>query len=236
MKTVPPMRRTLMALAACATLAAGAAHAEQTIWKFDNLKRIGGFATEIEGDPKVVKSPVGKAIQFNGDDSVFIAGRPLVGAKAFTIEAVVRPEGGPFEQRFMHIAETDPATGLDAPPKGGTDRNARFMFEVRVKDGQWALDAFVNSKAGNKPLLFMDKLHPVGPWYVVTQTYDGKTYRAYVDGVLQGEGDVAFAPHGPGHVRVGARMNHIDYFTGSIAQARFTDRALTPDEFLKIKQ
>lgn len=230
--TVTSMR---LALIAAALSFASVAHAEQITWKFDNLKQIGGHKVEVEGAPKVVAAPTGKAIQFDGDDSILIDGRGLVGASAFTLEAVVRPEGGPFEQRFMHVAETDPATGLDSAPKGGSDRNARFMFEVRVKDGRWALDAFVNSKAGSKPILDLTKTFPVNRWYVVTQTYDGKTYRAYVDGVLQGEAEVAFTPHGPGRVRVGARMNHIDYFVGSVAEARFTDRALTPAEFLKAR-
>ena len=34
------------------------------------------------------------------------------------------------------------------------------MFEVRVKDGQWYLDAFVNSAAGSKALIDPKKLHP----------------------------------------------------------------------------
>jgi hypothetical protein len=230
------MWRSIRAILFCAVVgAAGTAHAEQAVWRFDNLKRIGGFRTEVEGQPRLVPSPMGKALQFDGkDDSLFIDGRPLVGASTFTIEAIFRPEGGQFEQRFMHIAETDPATGLDAMPKGARDPNPRFMFEVRVVDGSWYLDAFVNSKAGSKPLIFKDKLHPLGRWYAVAQTYDGKTYRAYVDGVLQGEAEVPFTPHGPGHVRVGARMNHVDYFMGSIAYARFTDRALAPGELLSL--
>lgn len=232
-----PHRRFVAGLLAFACLAPGAVMAEEVVWRLDNLRRIGGFETKVEGRPRVVRTPVGKAILFDGvDDSVFIGGRPLVGAKTFTLEVLVRPDGGKFEQRFMHVAETDPVTGLDTLPTGTADRNPRFMFEVRVKDGQWALDAFVNSKAGSKPLLFMDKLHPLGRWHVVTQTYDGKTYRAYVDGVLQGEADVAFTPHGPGHVRVGARMNQIDHFTGAIAKARFTDRALQPNEFLRVEK
>jgi hypothetical protein len=229
------MRRLLFAVLAMACLASGAARAEQTVWKFDNLKRIGGFAVEVEGRPKLVRSPFGRALQFDGDDSVLIAGRPLVGAKAFTIEVVVRPEGGPFEQRFLHIAETDPRTGLDVQLGGGGDQNGRMMFEVRVKGAAWASDAFIRSAAGSKPLLFMDKLHPLGPWYVIAQTYDGKTYRSYVNGVLQGEGEVAFTPQGPGRVRLGARMNHVDYFHGSVALARFTDRALRPREMLKAR-
>lgn len=213
------------------------AWAEQTTWHFDSLKRVGSLAVRPSGAPAIVESPVGKAIHFNGQqDSLFIDGRPLVGASTFTIEMIFKPEGGTFQQRVMHIAETDPATGLDALPSGTDDPNPRFMFEVRVVGDQWFLDAFVNSKAGSKALAFRDKLHPIGKWYAVTQTYDGKTYRAYVDGVLQGEAEVAFVPHGPGHVRAGARMNEIDHFLGSIAVARFTDRAIQPAEFLKLPE
>jgi hypothetical protein len=70
----------------------------------------------------------------------------------------------------------------------------------------------------------------------VQQTYDGKTYRSYVNGVLENEADVPFTPHGPGHVMVGVRMNHVNYFHGAIAQARFSTRALRPSEFLKVPQ
>jgi hypothetical protein len=210
---------------------------EQTLWKFNNLSRIGGLTPKVEGAPQLVDSPVGKAVQFNGSDTaLFFPGRPLVGARTFTIEAIFRPEGGEFQQRWMHIAETDPTTGLDAKPGGTADPNARFMFEVRVVKDQWYLDAFVQSKSGSKALAFPEKLHPVGPWYAVEQTYDGKTYRSYVNGVLEGEGDVGFTPHGPGHMMVGVRMNHVNYFKGSVAEARFTTRALRPSEFLKVPQ
>jgi hypothetical protein len=216
--------------------ASSAARAEQQVWRFDNLKQIGGFKVEVEGAPKLVASPVGPALSFDGvGDSVLVDGRALVGASAFTVEVMVRPDGGAFAQRFMHIAETNPATGLDTPA-AGPDRSARLMFEVRVKDDAWALDVFANSASGSRPLLFLDCLHPLGRWYVVTQTYDGTTYRSYVDGVLQGEGDLTFTPHGPGRVRIGARMNHVDYFHGAIALARFTDRALAPEDFLKAAQ
>ena len=90
---------------------------DSTVFKFDNLSRIGGIAPKVEGSPQLVDSPVGKAVQFNGKDTaLFFPERPLVGAKTFTIEAIFRPEGGALEQRWMHIAETDPKTGLDANP------------------------------------------------------------------------------------------------------------------------
>jgi hypothetical protein len=209
----------------------------QLLWKFNNLERIGGLAPKVEGHPALVASPVGQAVDFNGvDDALFFPGRPLVGAKEFSIEVIFRPEGGALEQRFMHIAETDPATGLDAQPKGTSDSNPRFMFEIRVKDGVWWLDAFVNSKAGSKALIDPAKTHPVGPWYAVQQTYDGKTYRSYVNGVLENEAEVPFTPHGPGHMMVGVRMNHVNYFHGAIAQARFSTRALRPSEFMTVAQ
>lgn len=222
-----------------ALVAAQPALAEQVTWRFDNLARIGGMAPKVEGKPALVDSPLGKAVKFNGkDDALLLPARPLVGARTFTVEALFRPDGGAFEQRWMHVAETNPATGKDTEGKDGqpaaTDANPRFMFEIRVKDGGWYLDTFVNSKGGSQALIDPQKLHPLGRWYAVAQTYDGHTYRAYVDGVLQGEAVVPnFTPHGPGRVMIGTRMNHVNYFHGAVAAARFTDRALSPAEFLK---
>ncbi len=230
------MPRRLLAIFFCGVMGlANAAHAGQTTWHFDNLNHIGGFTATAEGHPALVDGPAGKAIRFDGrGDSLFIDGRPLVGDAAFTAEVVFKPEGGPQAQRFMHIAETDPATGLDTPADGANDTNGRFMFEIRVADGYWYLDTYLKSRAGGQTLAFPDRKYPLGQWYAVAQTYDGKTYRAYVNGVLQGEAEVAFTPHGPGHVRVGARMNRSFYFTGSVAEARFTDSALAPDALLSV--
>ena len=230
------MWRSIIAVLFCASLGvASTVQAEQTIWRFDNLKHVGGFKMEVEGKPRIVKSPIGKALHFDGKhDSVLIDGRALVGASTFTVEAIFKPEDGPFAQRFMQVGETDPVTGLDSPADGSSDNNPRFMFEVRVADGYWYLDTYLKSKTSAQALIFPEKRYPLDRWYAVAQTYDGKTYRAYVDGVLQGEADVSFTPHGPGRVRIGARMNRVFYFTGAIAAARFTDHALTPDALLKV--
>ena len=118
----------------------------------------------------------------------------------------------------------------------GQDANARFLFELRVVDNtSWYLDAFVNGPGYNRALIFKDKLHPVGQWYHVAQTYDGKMFRSYVNGVLQGEAEIAFTPQGEGATSLGTRINRRNYFKGAIRQARFTPRALTPDQFLKVK-
>jgi len=234
------MNRNILVAVVFAAMAVQPAAAEQVLWRFDNLGRIGGMAPKLEGKPALVDSPLGKAVAFNGkDDALFLPGRPLVGAKTFTIEAIFRPDGGAVEQRWMHIAATDPATGRDTGAANGapvtTDSNPRFMFEIRVKGADWYLDTFFNSKNGkSQALMFPDKLHPLGRWYAVTQTYDGRFYRSYVNGVLQGEAEApGFVPHGPGHAMIGTRMNHVNYFHGAVAEIRFTDRAMAPGQFLK---
>lgn len=215
------MRALLFALALLPSAASA-----QTVWTFDRLDRIGGMAPQIEGQPAIVATPLGKAVQFDGvDDALFLESHPLAGAKTFTIEAVFRPDGGAFEQRWLHLAETGP---------DGTPTDTRLMFEIRVVGNSWYLDAFANGPGYKHTLVFPQTRYPTGQWYSVAQSFDGKTYRAYVDGVLQGEAEIAFVPQGKGRTSAGTRINRRNYFHGAIRMARFTRRALKPAEFLKL--
>ncbi len=72
----------------------------------------------------------------------------------------------------------------------------------------------MNGPGYNRALMFKDKLHPVGQWYHVAQTFDGKMFRSYVNGVLQGEAEVAFKPQGEGATSLGTRINRRNYFKG----------------------
>jgi hypothetical protein len=112
MKTV----RTACVLAAALAFLAGSASQRldaqgqpaQITWTFDSLERIGGLPVKVEGNPKVIDSPAGKAVEFDGvDDIIFIDKHPLAGAATYTFEAIVRPDGGAPEQRFFHLAERD---------------------------------------------------------------------------------------------------------------------------------
>lgn len=214
----------------------GLAQAKQEVWRIDNLRTIGGRPVAAEGAPKLIRWKGGKAVQFDGvHDSLFVKGRPLVGTGTFTIEVLIRPDGGQREQRFLHVAETDPERGVDTRAVGDQhDVNNRIMFELRAVEDGFYIDGFLNSRAGSKALIFPDKVHPTGRWYVLTQSYDGSVYRTYVDGVLQGEVATGFAAQGPGNVRIGARMNRESYFKGAIARIRFSDRALQPAEFMTV--
>jgi hypothetical protein len=211
------------------------------LWTFDRLEDIGGVRTRVEGNPTIIDTPFGKAIEFDGvDDGLWVEQHPLAGAATFTFEAIFRPDGGAAAaQRWFHLAERDPASGLLASPDHpttGQDANARMLFELRVVKSSWFLDAFVNGPGYSRALMFKDKLHPIGQWYHVAQTYDGTMFRSYVNGVLQGEAEIAFRPQGEGATSIGTRINRRSYFKGAVRQARFTTGALTPEQFLETRR
>jgi len=198
------------------------------VWMFDQLQNIGGNKTTVLGAPRVIDTPVGKAVQFDGvQDALFIDNHPLAGAETFTFEAIFRPDGGEREQRWFHLSEQDPGTGAD------TDN--RMLFEIRVAGDQWFLDSYNQSGTEGKALMNRAALHPLGVWYHVASVYDGREFRNYVNGVQEGAANLHLAPHGPGHASVGVRINKVYYFKGAVHMARFTRRALSPPEFLSVQ-
>lgn len=195
-------------------------------WTFDNLERIGELRPQVVGNPKVEGTPVGKAVSFDGvDDALYLGRHPLAGAEKFTIEAIFRPDGGAFEQRWLHLASDDSAN------------QTRMLFEIRVVGDSWYLDSFVKGKGYSQVLIDPARLHPVGRWYHVAQTFDGTTYRSYVDGVLECEARLEnFSPQMPGNTSIGVRYNRVNYFHGAVRAVRFTDRAVAARHFLSLKQ
>lgn len=206
------------------------------VWTFSRPDKVGGLATEVLGEPRPVAGPGGRALAFDGvDDGLVVPSHPLAGASAFTIEAVFRPDGGKFEQRWLHLAQ-DAADegvlgGVRGGVPGGVSGGARMLFEVRVVEDAWGLVATVTGSGYDRTLTNPETRHPVGRWAHVAQVCDGRTYACFVDGVLQAQAQVAFRPQGPGRTSVGVRMNRVDWFKGAVREARFTRRALTPAEF-----
>ena len=200
---------------------------DMELWTFDRLDNIGGHRTTVLGAPRVIDAPVGKAVEFDGvADALFIDHHPLAGAERFTWEAIFRPDGGEREQRWFHLSEVDPETGAD------TDN--RMLFEIRVAANRWFLDSYAQSGAANKTLMNRNALHPLGVWYHVAAVYDGHEFSNYVDGVREGLSELNLAPHRPGRASVGVRINKVFYFKGAVHLARFTRRALSPAEFLRV--
>jgi hypothetical protein len=204
--------------------AAAAQTPQQEVWAFDRLDRIGGHSTKILGQPRVIDTPIGKAVEFDGvDDAIFFDVHPLAGAETFTWEVIFKPySGGRPEQRFFHMQED------------GTQ--VRLLLETRLIDGKWCLDSFAYSKTGSQTLIDRKKLHSLDEWHHVAMVYDGREFRHYIDGELQGGAEVRLAPQGSGRTSVGVRINLVDYFKGAVRQSRMTRRALNVDEFLKVKR
>jgi hypothetical protein len=215
------MRRAA-AIAICAAALLWCAARRSEVWKFDSTTQIGGHAVTAEGHPRVISTPAGKAVEFGGvEDALFLKVHPLAGAETFTWEVIFRPDvGGSAEQRFFHFQED------------GTE--TRMLFEIRVIDGKWCLDSYAQSGTDSKALMDREKLHTLGAWHHAAAVYDGREYRNYVDGVLEGSAVLHLAPQGAGRTSVGTRINRKDYFKGAVLEARMTNRALTVGEFLKV--
>lgn len=207
-------------------LGQSAVEAKPVVWKFDKIESIGGYPTKIVGHPEVIKTPYGKAVQFDGvGDALFVPDHPLAGAKTWTWDVIFRPDGGAEEQRFFHLSV------LDAD---GKDTNDRMLFEIRVHGDQWCLDSFALSHRKSGMLLNCNKLHAIGQWYRVTAVYDGATLSNYVGDELQGQTNVQLEPEGPGHASIGVRATLVNFFKGAVLEARFTPQALPVNEFLKM--
>jgi hypothetical protein len=225
-------RRALLgAGAACAAglaIRPAVARPRPELWTFDSLSRIAALRPRVEGSPRIVQTPFGKATEFDGvDDALFLDRHPLAGAARFTFEALFRPDGGAFEQRWFHLESDE---GPQVKPGTGS---SRMLFQNRVVEDEWYLDAFMKGAGYSQVLMVPERRFRLGAWYHVAQTYDGATYRSYVDGQLQAEAKVPFQAQGPGRASVGIRMNHVNPFKGAIRQASFVrDEALGPGGFV----
>lgn len=190
---------------------------ETIVWDAENYPTV----IEILGTPRIVETPVGKAVYFDGSSGVFLDRNPLAGLEKLTMEVVFRPDGdGEFAQRYLHLGEV-----------GGE----RIMFETRVNpDSTWYADAYVRLPSGGDLVLIdSTKLHPTDRWYHMALTIDGQKATCYVDGVEQGSGALAYEPVNQGVASVGVRQNRVNYFKGTMLKLRITPRVLDPEEFLK---
>jgi hypothetical protein len=197
-----------------------AAADEPVVWDVDRLDRLGGHQTTVVGEPKVIETKDGKAVQFGGKgDALFLEANPLAGLKQFTVEVIFQPQAdGPKEQRFLHFQET------------GSEN--RLLFETRLTDdGQWFLDTYVKSGEHDATLFAEKSLHKIGPWYHAAVVVDGKTMRHFVNGQEELKADLPFEPLGPGQTSLGVRINKVFWYKGAVRQIKITPRALTPEEF-----
>ncbi|MFO1489095.1 MAG: LamG-like jellyroll fold domain-containing protein [Verrucomicrobiota bacterium] len=221
-------------LFACGILLSGFAGPAQTLWRFNNLTNIGGHAVTVRGHPRVVVTPVGDAIAFNGlNDGLVLSNNPLGGLSSFTVELIFRQDPltvpTAAEPRIVHIQT--PGSSADAH---------RFTMETRVNQTAapqtFHLDSFLRfgDRADRRLTLFNDRFpHPVAEWTHMAVTWDGTNFCNYVNGQLELCGKLhgqAFADAGA--TWIGQRANGVGYFEGFIFALRVSPRLLGTNEFL----
>lgn len=191
-------------------------------WAIDSVTTIGGHPVRVVGEPRVVDTPHGRAVEFDGQgDGLFLEVNPLAGLGRFTVEVVFEPapDGGE-EQRFVHFEEPD--TGN------------RALIELRLLPGAlWCLDTFLRHGEASLTLIDRAKAHPSGGWHAAALTFDGQTMTHWVNGVRELQGPVAFQPLRAGRTSIGVRQNLVSWFKGRIRLIRITPDALAPGELLK---
>ncbi|MGH9963043.1 MAG: hypothetical protein ACREBC_39000, partial [Pyrinomonadaceae bacterium] len=81
-----------ISLTVCVSLVGAEGMEEPVIWDLDNLDNLGGKETPVLGSPKLIDTPQGRAIEFDGEkDGLRVDALPLAGWKQFTLEVVFRP-------------------------------------------------------------------------------------------------------------------------------------------------
>lgn len=224
MKTAPSFVSALAILfmfSGCA-LRSGEENAPEgsVTWRVNTVERVGGMPTTVVGIPRIIDTPQGRAVQFDGEkDGLLINTNPLMGAKSFTVEAVFRPDsGGNTEQRFLHLQEI---VG-----------DNRILLETRLAGDSWYLDTYIKSGDQDLTLASEQNTHPLGQWYHVALVFDGTVMRHYVDGNEESFDPLKIQPFGEGRVSLGMRINRVSFFRGAIRMVRFTPRVLGPEEFM----
>ncbi|WP_163707337.1 LamG domain-containing protein [Mangrovibacterium lignilyticum] len=176
--------------------------------------------SEISGSPKLVDSPYGEAVWFNGDnDGIWLDELPLKGLTEFTVEMIFCPDStqAPFEQRMLHIGE---------------DRGDRMLLELRAVDGNWYFDGYAASGTNKKALIEEKLTHPLGDWYHVAFVVSPEKLTTFVNGKQELSEDFSFLPIQTGATSIGSRIDKRSWFKGVIYKIRISPIQLKPNEFM----
>ena len=200
------------------------------IWEINSLSEISGHNVEFTGNPQVVNTDIGEAVQFDGDgDRLLIDANPIGDAMEFTIEVVFKPDAGINiinEPRFIHIQDPDDPQGK------------RVMMEIRVNnENNWYLDGYMNTDSENLTLIDEKLTHPTAEWMHAAITYKHTIFKTYVNGEEELTGSVSYNSkiiNSTGKTSIGARMNERNWYSGLIKTLKITHEALSPDKFIFI--
>ena len=192
---------------------------QEILWEINRLDTIGNLPVELIGNPILIDTDEGKAVEFDGvNDGLLVGTNPLAGASEFTIEVVFKPyPGGLEEQRFVHIEQ---------------DNSNRALIELRsTEDDGWFLDTFIKSGSSARTLYADGYVHETNRWWHAALVYKNDTMTHYVNGEKEMSGTVEFSEVSSGKTSLGVRQNLVSWFKGAIKTLKVTHKALSPEAF-----
>ena len=215
------MKKTFTAILAFLSLLNLSSQETEVIhWDMNSLDSIGGFPVTLYGEPVLIHTDNGPAIEFDGvDDGLLVPSNPMAGATEFTIEVIFMPySGGLEEQRFVHFQQDD---------------DNRALIELRsTAENKWFLDTFIKSAPSSCVLYADNHLHDNDQWWHAALVYRNDTMVHFVNGENELDGEIKFVPVQSGSTSLGVRQNLVSWYKGAIRCLRVSHRALEPDEFL----
>ena len=174
------MKKSILLVLMTFSVSIANAQVDTVLWLVDNLAQIGGNDVQIIGEPKVIETEIGYAVEFDGiDDGLIVDNNPVAEATAFTIEIIFKPyTGGGVEQRFLHLQQDD---------------NNRILIELRNNNNEnWSLDTFIKSGSSSQALLDYSFVHNFDEWHHAALVYKDGTMEHYVNGEKELEGTVDY--------------------------------------------
>ncbi|HEY0137904.1 MAG TPA: LamG-like jellyroll fold domain-containing protein [Nannocystis sp.] len=185
-----------------------------------------------EGEPPLSTS----GLVFDGSSSVVMGAAPELGLSTFTLEAWVRRDGrgksagtGVGGLKLVPII----SKGRGESDGSNVDCNYNFGFYGDVLGAD-----FEDMATGANHPIYGKTALALGTWYHVAATYDGSTWRLYVDGVLDAESKADATPRHDSiqHFGLGAAFNSMGEaaggLLGAIDEVRVYSRALDAAEIL----
>ncbi|MFL6005040.1 MAG: LamG-like jellyroll fold domain-containing protein [Gaiellaceae bacterium] len=171
----------------------------------------------------VVGAPAGKGLQFDGtNDYVTFGAAPSLGAATFTLETWFKRTGAGVGTNTGSggIANAIPLVTKGRAEAEGSNVDMNYFLGIDASSGQLVAD-FEEGGSGTTP----GQNHPVSGgtvvtsnvWHHVAATYDGTTWRLYLDGAADGSLTVGQPPRADSiqHAALGTAMNSTGVAAGS---------------------
>lgn len=203
------------------------------LWILNSLSTIDGHDVSILGNPEVVSTDLGDAIEFDGvGDRILVDANPIGLAKEFTVEVIFKPYGSALNRnndpRFIHIQDPNDS------------KSKRVMMEIRVNtSNQMYLDGFMLTDNDDLALIDETKTHATNEWIHAAITFKENTFTTHINGIQELSGTVNYNSKildSTGKTSIGARMDARNWYNGIVKCLKITQESIAPEAFISIDQ